>query len=230
MLTLFCPWSTGLDLRASDISWGESYKSFEFTTRQVEIMKFMNIRYECNDARDDYATIRKKMGADSSPGYHGFDMDSEHQNGVDREIQEANADPYMKLFEDMILNESRKTVRHQREMAEIEELLRLTGWISIKKELNLPLAHKNGLEFVSGNDYTPDQWAKILANKKNEFQQLRVQTMTNTSDTTSQIPCSSQLMNIVKSVDQVFLSQRHQSCVPSDKELLGKCDHFSWRK
>ena len=221
MLTLFCPWRTGLDLKAPHIPWGESFNNFGFTTRQVEIMKFMNIRYECNDARDDYAAIRKKMGADPSPGYYGFDMNDEHKNSRDRDIQQTSADPYQHIFEEMILNESRKTTRHQREMAEIEELLKLTGWITTKPEVTPPLNFKNELSFIDGNSYSPDQWAKILANKKNECQQLRIQTMTNTPDTGCHISYPPKLVNVVKPIDQVFLTQKHQGYVlSSDRELL----------
>jgi hypothetical protein len=124
----------------------------------------------------------KRMGADPSPGYYGFGMDTEHQSGIDRDIQEANVDPYQLLFEEMILNESRKTTRHHREMAEIEELLRSTGWTSIQGEnIDLPLNLGNELGFIDGSNYTPDYWAKILASKRDELQQLRVQSMANVS-------------------------------------------------
>ena len=224
MLTLFSPWRTGLDLKASNVSWGESFKNFEFTARQVEIMKFMNIRYECNDARDDYAAIRKKMGTDPSPGYYGSDMDIENQESIDRDIQEANVDPYQLLFEEMILNESRKTARHQREMIEIEKLLMLTGWLSIQIEkTDLPLKSEKGLSFIDGNGYTPDQWANILASKKGELQQLHVQTMASISTAASYITHSSKLTNVVKPVDQVFLTQRGQNNIlPDTRELLDK--------
>jgi len=224
MLTLFCPWRTGLDLKSSDISWGEHFKIFEFTARQVEIMKFMNIRYECNDARDDYAAVRKKMGADLSSGYYGVDMDAEHQSGIDRDIQQANVDIYQQLFEEMILNESKKTARHQREMVEIEELLRLTGWIPVQKEGQNHTSNLNSeLDFISGDGCTPGEWAKILVNKRDELQQLRIQTITKTLSAAPYIPHPLQLINVVRPVDQVFLTQRDQSNMPpSDRELLEK--------
>jgi len=224
MLTLFCPWRTGLDLKVSDISWGECFKGFGFTARQVEIMKFMNVRYECNDARDDYAAIRKKMGVDSSSGYYGLDMDTEHQNSKDRDIQQANIDIYQELFEEMILNESRKTTRHQREMAEIEELLRSTGWIPTQTgEPSLPSDPRGDSDFIDGNSYAPGEWAKILASKKDELQQLRIQTMRDTLNAIPHTPHSSQLINVVKPVDQVFLTQGDQDRIlPSNKESLDK--------
>ena len=224
MLTLFHPWRTGLDLKALDISWGEAFTNFAFTTRQVEIMKFMNIRYECNDARDDYAAIRKRMGADSSPGYHNFDIETEHQNGIDRDVQDASVDIYQQLFEEMILNESRKTARQQREMAEIESLLKSTGWIYSQRE-GLVASSDFNIEpsFIDGNNYTPDQWAQVLASKKDEFQQLRLKNARDVSNTTSHTIYSSQFVNIVKPVDHVFLTQSSGNDIPSsNRELLNE--------
>ena len=60
MLTLFKPWRSGEDLKSKDYSWDETFEAHDFTSRQLEIMKYFNIRYECNDARDDYSTQLKK--------------------------------------------------------------------------------------------------------------------------------------------------------------------------
>ena len=124
----------------------------------------------------------------------------------------------------MILNESWKTAWHQREMAEIEELLRATGWISPQVNgPNFPSNPENKPDFVDGSSYTPGEWAKILASKKDELQQLRIQTMTDVFNTGSHAPHTSQLINVVKPVDQVFLTQRDQCNIPSsDRELLDK--------
>ncbi|KAF8583871.1 hypothetical protein K439DRAFT_1347671, partial [Ramaria rubella] len=45
MLTLFKPWRTGFDLKNDFESWEDA-----FTDRQLQIMSFMQIRFECNDA------------------------------------------------------------------------------------------------------------------------------------------------------------------------------------
>ena len=52
MLTLFKPWRTGKDLRPNlETTWSDVFNQHQFTDRQLEIMKFFHIRYECNDAR-----------------------------------------------------------------------------------------------------------------------------------------------------------------------------------
>ncbi|KAF8573315.1 hypothetical protein K439DRAFT_1302142, partial [Ramaria rubella] len=53
MLTLFKPWRTGFDLKNESESWNDAFTSHTFTNRQLQIMRFLQIRFECNDAQDD---------------------------------------------------------------------------------------------------------------------------------------------------------------------------------
>ncbi|KAF8589257.1 hypothetical protein K439DRAFT_1333290, partial [Ramaria rubella] len=50
MLTLFKPWCTGFDLKNDFESWEDAFTSFTFTDRQLQIMSFMQLQFECNDA------------------------------------------------------------------------------------------------------------------------------------------------------------------------------------
>ena len=55
MLTIFKPWRSGLDLKRSQTaSWDEEFANHIFSNNELSIMKNLNIRYECLDARDDY--------------------------------------------------------------------------------------------------------------------------------------------------------------------------------
>ncbi|KAH7871351.1 uncharacterized protein C8R40DRAFT_1016523, partial [Lentinula edodes] len=54
MLTLFCPWRTGEDLKKKDQSWHEAFEAYDFCEQSQLYMKNMNIRFECLDARDDF--------------------------------------------------------------------------------------------------------------------------------------------------------------------------------
>ena len=60
MLTLFKPWRNGKDLRTDEQSWDDSFLNHRFSLRQIELMKYFNLKYECLDARDDYAVQLKK--------------------------------------------------------------------------------------------------------------------------------------------------------------------------
>jgi hypothetical protein len=63
MLTLFKPWRHGKTLKGDDQSWDEAFTNYKFTPRQIEQMRFFNIYYECNDARDDYSKLLKQQNA-----------------------------------------------------------------------------------------------------------------------------------------------------------------------
>ncbi|KAJ7697000.1 hypothetical protein B0H17DRAFT_867553, partial [Mycena rosella] len=55
MLTLFKPWRTGKDLKNDLDNWDESFTDYNFNEKATQLMKNFNVRYECNDARDDFA-------------------------------------------------------------------------------------------------------------------------------------------------------------------------------
>ena len=83
MLTLFKPWRSGRDLKSKGESWDKSFVAHEFTKRQIEIMKYFNVRYECLDARDDYSARKDESGGLS---YHWATSD------VLDELDELHAD------------------------------------------------------------------------------------------------------------------------------------------
>lgn len=54
MLTFFKPWRRPEDLKKLDQTWREAFDEHQWSTRALKAMKNMHIKYECNDARDDY--------------------------------------------------------------------------------------------------------------------------------------------------------------------------------
>jgi hypothetical protein len=62
MLTLFKPWRSPSDLKDMISTWDQAFKEHIFTDRQTQLMRNFDVRYECNDARDDhFAQMRKKI-------------------------------------------------------------------------------------------------------------------------------------------------------------------------
>ncbi|KAJ7860180.1 hypothetical protein B0H13DRAFT_1639635, partial [Mycena leptocephala] len=62
VMTLFKPWRSPADLKDNESTWDQIFYEHSFTDRQKQLIRNLNIRYECNDARDDhYAIMRKKM-------------------------------------------------------------------------------------------------------------------------------------------------------------------------
>src|SRR6266567_8887681 len=90
MLTLFKPWRSGKDLKNIDYSWDETFNLYEFTDQQKQYIKNFNVRYECNDARDDYSAQLKKGNSEGGlfPQWMNFDIinsldEDDHLEGAD---------------------------------------------------------------------------------------------------------------------------------------------------
>ncbi|KAJ7655448.1 hypothetical protein B0H17DRAFT_956444, partial [Mycena rosella] len=56
MMTLFKPWRSGSDLKNTVDNWDETFREYEFSEKALTLMKNFNVKYECNDARDDFAS------------------------------------------------------------------------------------------------------------------------------------------------------------------------------
>ncbi|KAG6914216.1 hypothetical protein DXG01_001718 [Tephrocybe rancida] len=83
MLTLFKPWRNGCDLKMSSQDWNESFTAHKFSERHLELMKNMNIRYECMDARDDfYAQLKSGAITFSGPAIESSDIDEMQQRDI----------------------------------------------------------------------------------------------------------------------------------------------------
>ena len=68
MLTLFRPWRSGLDLKNEKDTWDDAFTLHQFSDRQLDLMKNMNLRYECLDSRDDFHAQMRK-GCVNMPGW-----------------------------------------------------------------------------------------------------------------------------------------------------------------
>jgi hypothetical protein len=60
MLALFKPWRTGHDLKQETELWNNAFMAHNFGTCRTQLMRNMNIWYECLDAQDDFHTQMKK--------------------------------------------------------------------------------------------------------------------------------------------------------------------------
>src|SRR5258705_10285797 len=130
MLTLFKPWRHGKNLKDDDQSWDEAFTNYNFTPRQTELMKFFNIRYECNDARDNYFKLLKQQNATDGVFPHwfraddndNFDGDSYDDGGGDFIVhEECEADQYTSI--------GKKGQQRLEQMAEIQKLLTSALWL-----------------------------------------------------------------------------------------------------
>ena len=126
MLTLFKSWRTGKDLKLEDQSWDDAFGTHMFNTRQLDIMKYFNVRYECLDARDDYAAQMKKgdnVGIFSNWDiYNNLDSDLVNHNSF--EGDDFTCDINMVNVDDI----GPKTEKQNRDMLHVEQIMKDAGW------------------------------------------------------------------------------------------------------
>jgi hypothetical protein len=134
MLTLFKPWRSGQDLKNEDYSWDETFNLYQFTDEQIKYMKNFNIRYECNDARDDYSAQLKKGNSDGDlfPQWMNSDIindldDDDNFEGADFGDDEPDDDNDYGVNKYSKLGRLGK-LRHQ-EMEETRLGLTEAGWL-----------------------------------------------------------------------------------------------------
>ncbi len=72
MLVLFAPqgWRTGRSLLGDCASWEDAFHAAAFTEEHLQVMRNMNVLYECLDARDDFSAMRR---AEESLAGHSAD-------------------------------------------------------------------------------------------------------------------------------------------------------------
>src|SRR5882762_10850686 len=130
MLTLFKPWRHGKNLKEDDQSWNEAFPNYKFIPHQTKLMKFFNMCYECNDARDDYFKLLKEKNATggvfphwfNSDNNDHFDDDDDDDDGADFMVhEEYEADQYTSI--------GKKGQQRIEQMAEIQKIVTSAGWL-----------------------------------------------------------------------------------------------------
>jgi hypothetical protein len=169
MLTLFKPWRSGLDLRTKLNSWDETFMLHGFSIRQLELMKNMNIRYECLDARDDFHAQLKKGAISEMPGW--IESDSGVLNDFDQmAVDDAINRPTM--FDEF----SMSPITGKREktctglMTDMRRMLISLGWTQCDSHL-LP----DGLNLSPDplEPQTPTHWKAMVTRKRAEILEER---------------------------------------------------------
>jgi hypothetical protein len=166
MLTLFKPWRSGKELKLVDQSWGEAFDSFVFNERQMELMKFFTIRYDCLDARDDFSAQRKE-GQRNSGGFtlHDDDMmDDLDCSHLERQMLENEFD----VDEDALDVEGppgRMNLVRKRNMQEMENIMTNAGWLDTSPD-GLPDITKVPIRPEVNRDGS--HWRRELLAKKKE--------------------------------------------------------------
>ena len=205
MLALFKPWRSGLDLRLRSETWDEAFLSHNFSSRQLEVMKNMNIRYECLDARDDFHAQMKK-GTTSMPSW--AEAGSEIFDDLDQIAINDGINALTTLDEHSISPITGKSERMCTElMTDVRRMLVSLGWTDCNADL-LP----DGLNLSPSpiHPQTPAEWKAAVSNKRAEILEERARNLPanaglDTATSTSFVP------NDVRVVDKSYMSRSFSS-------------------
>lgn len=218
MLMLFKPWRSGHDLKSQNELWDDAFNNYVFTERQSDIMKFMHIRYECNDARDDYSALRKSglvniampcgIGADLQDeldleGLHGINI-------VDNIIPEYAEDDENEVTSSL-------TMLKDQQMRQAANMIHTAGGAII------PLAQDQesaiGIEFETGGSLSGHGWKSILTSHKEAILNAKdiqaIQRQKNINSVNKEA-------DEVKIISQSYFSKHFRATDQSNQDMIDK--------
>ena len=207
MLALFKPWRSGLDLRCESNSWDEAFLSHEFSARQLEVMKNMNIRYECLDSRDDFHAQMKK-NTEAMPSW--AESDSQVFNDLDQMAIDDAINMPTELDEYSISPIIGKSERARTQlMSDIRRTLVSLGWTD-----------RNAGLLPDDLNLSPDPiqlqpsalWKAAVSQKRAEIIEERARHLPpNVNSGVAHISSSSFVPNEVRIVNKTYLSRSFSS-------------------
>jgi hypothetical protein len=203
MLTLFKPWRSGLDLRSNINSWDETFMSHEFSMRQLEVMKYMNIRYECLDSRDDFHTQLKKGATSEMPGW--IESDTGICNDLDQmAVEDAINRPtvFDELSISPIAGRREKTCTGL--MTEMRRMLVSLGWTKCEADL---LPDGLNLSPEPSEPQTPAYWKAMVSKKRAEILEERAHHLPSNLNSKAVPGSGSFVPNNVHVVDKSYMTR-----------------------
>lgn len=219
MLTLFCPWRNGLDLKDKESSWDTTFADYTFTKRQLELMKCFNLRYECLDARDDFAAKLKEGLIDENDLPAGFtsadliDLDDNtyYGNEAFEEFSDEQLEELAREYSEL----SPLMMARIRKMHEAQQLLASCGAmkeLSSKPTTVLP---------ESGGAESNEAWSEKLQSIKNQIiEERKAQAAKKQpTDLPNALPVNHHV-DVVKVIDQSYMSASFRASNPEDQKQI----------
>lgn len=222
MLTIFKPWRDGRDLKDTDDSWENAMLSHKFSDRQIEIMDFFHIRYECNDARDDFSARRREEKESikaSNPIFSQFRADFEGV-AIDEEALQALNSNLATCFNEEMMDSA--TVKKQLKALEMEMLLQSSRWSEPHKASSYNDSGEPLFEdFVTGEGRTALEWKKTLDDKRNKvLEQKRTQGQNVVAEKEKQRRLTRYEVDEVKVLDKDYLTRSFKPKTMEDGIVL----------
>jgi hypothetical protein len=217
MLTLFKPWRSGKDLRSKQQSWDDAFISHQFNLRQSEIMKYFNVRYECLDARDDFAAQMKKgenIGIFSNwDVYENLQTDMSPQSLQEGDAFDCSEDP---INDDNIIGPT--TNKRNKDMAKVEEIMHTAGWFDDSPDGPAEVGDLTPIiptKIQSGNE-----WKTVVQNKRQEVLEERSKNLPAYRDEFQSSHTFQKSTEDVRIVDKAFLSSKFQAKIETEQNHI----------
>jgi hypothetical protein len=217
MLTLFKPWRTGTELRLPNTTWGSSFATHVFSGRQNDIMDNFNLRYECNDARDDFASQRKLLS--TSTENWPFELSNDMLDDIDENFDSMLFSDHCD-FQDgdnwMNLATEDKSSRLQIErMMAADAMLQKNGMLN--NEFDSPV-NIESLPTVNNTAQSGYYWQNLLTKEKDRILEKRF-----SQAASAQALLQTRLnstVNQVKLLDQSYFEHIFKATDPVDQTLI----------
>jgi hypothetical protein len=224
MLTFFKPWRLGTNIKAKSDSWDKTFVNHEFTRQQLDIMKYMNVRYECLDAHDDYSAKRKKEGKDNihyqwATSEMLNDLDDEYHDNAINNGDDFNMDTHNDAYEENIFSiPGKKQLDKLNAMAAVERTMIASGWLD-KCQDGLP--NIGSLNPVQPSiNQSGNLWRAAVLARRQEIIEERNRHLPNDS---VQKTHKNFQPNEVKIVDKTYLHNTFKSSNSKDNNLIKSC-------
>ena len=92
-------------------------------------MRFFNIHYECNDARDDYSKLLKQQNATDGVFPHWFKADDNDNFDGDDFDDGGDFTVHEEYEADLYTSVGKKGQQRLKQMAEIQKIVTSAGWL-----------------------------------------------------------------------------------------------------
>ena len=207
MLTLFSPWRSGLQLKTQEQSWDDAFMSFKFSSAQLKVMDYFNLRYECMDARDDFAK-QKKESAVIVPGWNESGELSSWAHSASQD--DAVAGVTIEEIDMDVHQIGKRELNRRKNMSIMNDIMTSTGWTEARDPI--PMMHVPPPETIK----TGPQWKAAVKEKRQEIMDRR-SAQTAPEDQSKEncesvsVPYSTKVFGEVKIVDKSYLERHHHS-------------------
>ena len=176
MLTLFKPWRSGLELKTQEQTWDDAFSTHDFSAKHRDIMRNLNIRYECLDARDDFHAQLAKGDVGISSWE---DPDVQAMQDIDEMALDDGVDVIQNVSDidnharELLHEPGKREKARTRFMSEMRATLQDLGWTENIPGLLDPVVpvRPPPLEIIRNGA----AWKMVVAQKRAEVLQLRSQ-------------------------------------------------------